>query len=335
MNLPLDDLVCHVLKTPNDQLVLSDEQKAYLESDKINIRLRYLAKWKLILKFNEFLTKCLNDFDELTGVDARYFYLALYSAKITDDDFEHLRCLWYSCPKVLMRIPINFLRENQPSINHTIIYMISDVKIADPNYSDIKFECNDLCLTAACKLANTYYINHCLINGIKATKEQFDIVIEINANNDDKKLIVMDFITHGDYIVSFEDYEMLIEKDIIIEPHKVNMAIDDKFYETCLKNKRSTKFRNYVISQFPIHKPTIKTLYASCEASDIEVVKLLIETYDIIPNELCMEFACKEKSCKPTVAYLMTKGIKPNVSCLLNMLKATNISSAKFLASVY
>lgn len=138
---------------------------------------------------------------------------------------------------------------------------------------------------------------------------------------------IIDIIILYGYKIDYEDVILALSKGFYINDiHRFDLDLGSDFLEKCT-------YYNYHPYDIDI-KPTSKCLEIECgRTGNLKAVKELISK-GAEPNIECLRTACKNKSNKPTIEYLVEKhGLVPDIKCIKNNAEYINNVTLKYILS--
>jgi hypothetical protein len=226
----------------------------------------------------------------------------------------------------LRRIPYEFRKTHLGTSVHNIFFILNELTIDGA--------CDSSCLIAACKSTNIIMETITELLNMKIMPNHETVIfVAFNMKKTIGKQIIDKFIDYG-YNLTLDDYAILTNHNISIDISRVNCPINDIFDRIANEEQTASYIEDMLLTHKEI-KPKISILHIACASGNLKLVKLLIEKYKLIPDEICLEKACTDKSNYNMLKYLIGYNLNPNVNCLLNMLSAVNTKTSNYLVDIF
>lgn len=170
------------------------------------------------------------------------------------------------------------------------------------------------CLEIVCEKCSIKAIKYVLENGrINITKNHFQKLINTTSyyegNYTQEKMELL--INYG-YKLDYDDiiYSIKRQKEIP-NVDRFNIKLDQKVLELCWEHDFYPNYKFDCISEEMIQ------LEKLCLTRQLTKIKKHIENFNLVPDRKCMENACNSRTNGKIVDYLISKGGKINIKCIL------------------
>jgi hypothetical protein len=333
-----------IIATNLSKLIISDNAKEFfMNNEKLPYNIRTIITYKFepitppttteidvfidLLDYafpSTYSTKKKKGSKEYAPENVLESYLLLYSLDLKLELFPELEYYDDRCIQVFKACK-DIQKMYKPSINHQIFSIICNHDILEEGN-----EFNELCLAAAFYTGDIPVIEKVLNYKIMPDKLCVDAIIDSGEIGDYDEILSL-LVTAG-YQLTSEDIGKLMKIDIYLDPKKFPIKIDDEFYCECLKKKpkvysrykKSKKketdtYLDKLPEMFKETPPGMKVLQTACEYGNVIILDELINNIKLVPDQQCLELACKNKSNNDVMIYLLNMDIKPTTSCFINI----------------
>lgn len=176
-------------------------------------------------------------------------------------------------------------------------------------------------LEYACRIKSEKMIKIILDNKIKPTSKCINELLFDDNNLDDTDendtiTEIINLLTSYGYVLTYDDVTNITKKKHKINNiKKYNIKFDDKFMTLC----SNIHYFPYDYEEIDI-KFGISDLQYQCGRSyNSETIKKMIEEYQIVPDTICLENACKVKNNISVISYLIKNcHVPPTMQCIKN-----------------
>jgi hypothetical protein len=332
----VNNMIIDLLKTPNSKLNFP------LQNDTIEIIEKH--------KFNSFIIEKLNS-SSITlltnNVPTEFLNATTYSLELTIDNFSdpEINKLIIESARIIFK----FNKGMVHSLNHMVLYILMGCDITPLN--QFEFEYNELCLLLAYKTHNLKNINFILEKKVFPNEKCFDVFLKssnegLSKYEENKEQSILMTLAQYGYKFTYSDLIKIMDSCIFINPDDYEIKIDCNFYNKCLEltykgttdyimRQIAKQYTDYITKKFPLIKPDISVLQTACKYANTPIVKILLKKYKLNPDEKCMEEACTSTKSLAVLGLLIESGLKPNKTCVLNMLRAFDNKPAALIADNY
>lgn len=149
---------------------------------------------------------------------------------------------------------------------------------------------------------------------------------EGNGNNNSAIKLLLSY----GYPVTYDDVKSALKKEIVIDNiERFGIKFDNTYLHIC------SEIGMYPYDNVEI-KPDLKCLENECAKSgNLPQIKMLINTYKLVPNHACMRAACSHKNNIQTVKFLVSKGGKIDFQCLEKIMEQVYNRTMSFVLEEY